>query len=73
MFSLFIEEVFPRMERRAASIKNEVVSRLLDMPSSNDEGLYDEGLYHLKEFTLKVPVDFQVLPTFLAEGIAENR
>jgi hypothetical protein len=43
------------------------------MPSSNDEGLYDEGLYHLKEFTLKVPVDFQVLPTFLAEGIAENR
>jgi hypothetical protein len=27
----------------------------------------------LKEFTLKVPVDSQVLPTFLAEGAAEKQ
>jgi hypothetical protein len=27
----------------------------------------------LKEFTLKVPVDSQVLPPFLAEGVAEKQ
>jgi len=43
-FGLFTEEVFPRMERRPASIKNEVVSLLPDMPSSNDEGPHEEGI-----------------------------
>jgi hypothetical protein len=43
-FDLFIEEGFPRMERRVSSIKNEVISPLSDMPSSNDEGLYEEGI-----------------------------
>jgi len=43
-FGLFTEEVFPRRERRPASIKNEVVSLLPDMPSSNDEGLHEEGI-----------------------------
>jgi hypothetical protein len=27
----------------------------------------------LKEFTLKILVDFQVLPTFLAEGVAKKQ
>jgi hypothetical protein len=36
--------VFPRRERRPASVKNEVVSLLLNMPGSNDEGLHEEGI-----------------------------
>jgi hypothetical protein len=43
-FGLFTEEVYLRRERRPASIKNEVVSLLSDMPSSNDEGLHEEGI-----------------------------
>jgi hypothetical protein len=43
-FGLFTEQVFPRRERRPASIKNEVVSLLPDMPSNHDEGLHEEGI-----------------------------
>jgi hypothetical protein len=43
-FGLFTEEVFPRRERRPASIKYEVVSLLPNMPSRNDEGLHEQGI-----------------------------
>ena len=33
-FGLFTEDVFPRRERRPASVKYEVVSLLLNMPGS---------------------------------------
>ena len=37
-FGLFTEEVFPRRERRPASIEYEVGSLLPNMLGSNDEG-----------------------------------
>jgi len=61
---LFTEEVLPRLQGRTAPVKDEVVSLLPNLPSSNDEDLHKgvlELLYclshHLEKISCNVPVN----------------
>jgi hypothetical protein len=62
---LFTEEAHPRLQGRTTPVKDEVVSLLPNLLSSNDEDLHKEGVlellfclsHHLKKISCKVPVN----------------
>jgi len=61
---LFTEEALPRLQGRTAPVKDEVVSLLPNLPSSNDEDLHKGVLellfclsHHLEKISCKVPVN----------------
>ena len=80
--SFFTEGALPRTKGWATSIKNKIISLLLNLPSDNDESLsIKKGvlilklgvLHHLEEFLCEVPTYSKTLPTCLAKGAAEEQ
>ena len=79
--SLFKEGTFPGIKRRTASVKDEIISLLPDLPSSYDEYLHKEGalvldlskMHHLEELFCEIPTNSKILPTCLTERAVEEQ
>jgi hypothetical protein len=75
--SFFTEGAFPRTKGRATSIKNNIISLLPNLPSSNDKErvliLKLSVLHHLEGFFCEVPTCAKRLPTGFAKRAAEEQ
>lgn len=72
---------FPGLKGGLASVEDETVSLLWDMPGRHDEYIHEEGevlllifvFHYIKEFPMKLPMESKKIPALLAETTREEK